>query len=500
MPQSDRSSTTLRTADAAPSAAALIESLRDIGYTFESAIADIVDNAITAGAGNIRILSETAVEEPVVGILDDGTGMTEPELVRAMRLGSGDPLEARAEADLGRFGLGMKSASFSQCRRLTVISRREGTFAGAIWDLDRVRRTDAWEVEVLDTDDGVPFADQLPEDHGTLILWEKTDRLAGGIARNVARRTEHLNRTIAHSERHLTLVFHRFMEDGLRIFLNGRPLKPLDPFASTHPACQPDPEEELHLKDGVVRIQAFTLPHHKATTKAEWEEIGGPEGHLKSQGFWVYRGRRLIIPGSWLGLARQTETSKLCRIRIDIPNTMDPAWKIDVKKASAQLPPAVRDRLKTVAERMAATSRRTYRRRGRRLTDDDRLPLWTRTLKDGGIVYEPNTDHPVLADFRDDLGPEERARFGRVVRILGAGLPIEALHTDMAGQAEEVRAAGIDPEMLEEGLRSIVPALRDQGIAGETIRKMLRDQEPWRSAREEAGKMIDRILAGETTE
>ena len=122
------SATSTRSADATPHAAALIEGLRDIGYSLETALADIADNAVTAGAHRVEILSETTIDEPVIGILDDGKGMTEIGLVAAMRPGSRNPLEARDDPDLGRFGLGMKSASFSQCRRLTVITVRATRF------------------------------------------------------------------------------------------------------------------------------------------------------------------------------------------------------------------------------------------------------------------------------------------------------------------------------------------------------------------------------------
>lgn len=471
----------------------MIESLRDIGYSLDSALADIIDNAITARASKIDIYSETATDNPHVGIVDDGIGMSEAELVEAMRPGSQNPLEARETNDLGRFGLGLKSASFSQCRQLTVISRKEGQTAGAVWDLDRVSRTNRWEIGVLDTFDDVPLIDRLPERHGTLVLWQKADRLGGNIRHDTAKRAEHMNRNLADAERNMRLVFHRFMDDQkfpLRIALNGRLLVPLDPFASRHPACQPGPEEKLQLADGTVKIRGFTLPHHKAMTKAEWEEIGGPEGHLKSQGFWVYRERRLIIPGSWLGLARSSELSKLCRIRVDIPNTMDPIWKIDVKKVSAQLPPAVRERLKKVIERFASTSKRTYRRRGQKLVDENRLPLWRRIQKDGDIVYAPNMDHPVIGDMAARLDDDLRKRFESCILLLGSGLPVESLQADIMGSAETVRAGRVDTETMEHGLDAILSSLLTINISHDTITKMLRDIEPYRSSWDVAEPMI----------
>lgn len=489
-----------RTADATPRASALIESLRDIGYSLDSALADIVDNSITAGARGVHVLSDTAADEPVVAVLDDGRGMTEAELIEAMRPGSRHPGERREGHDLGRFGLGLKSASFSQCRRLTVVSRKDGVLSGAAWDLDEVARTDRWDIEVLDTFNGVPWIDRLGPDHGTLVLWQRLDRMTGGAVHDHNRRIENLNHLLAGAERHLRLVFHRYMEDHrspLAILLNGRVLEPLDPFASGHPAGQAMPEEVLTLAKGDVIIRGYVLPHHKSMARTEWDELGGPEGHLRSQGFWVYRERRLIIAGSWFGLARQAELTKLSRIRVDIPNSMDPDWKIDVKKASAQLPPIVRERLRKVVERFAEVSRRTYTRRGSKLVDEARIPLWVRIPKDGAIIYRPNVDHPALLEFCERLPVDLRAGFDNCVALLGASLPVDALHADMAGSAEAVRAAEASPEAIEQAIEAMVPMLMARGLGLGTIKDMLRGTEPFRSAWSAAERIIDRMMGEE---
>src|SRR3546814_17727335 len=120
--------------------------------------------------------------------------------------------------------------------------------------------------------------------------------------------------------------------------------------------------------------------------------------------------------GGVLGLARQTELTKLCRIRVDISNTMDASWKIDVKKASAQLPPAVRDRMRHIVERFSQTSKRTYQRRGQRLVDEHRMPVWQRMQRDGVIVFRPDPDHPALASFSERLPPELRRGFANCTR------------------------------------------------------------------------------------
>ena len=265
-----------RRADATPHAAALIEGLRDIGYSLETAISDVIDNSITAGARRIQIVTETCSDDPMIAIVDDGQGMTDIELVAAMRPGSRNPLAARDAPDLGRFGLGLKRASFSQCRRMTVVSRKFGKTSAAIWDLDDVAERNIWEVQLPPDVLGIPAIDQLGS-AGTLVLWQKLDRLTGSFSHNVGKRAEVINQRIAETERHLRLVFHRFMEDRppLFIMLNGRVLRPLDPFAQKYSTTISDPEEKLSLAHGDMEIQSFTLPHHTQMSKADWEDVAG---------------------------------------------------------------------------------------------------------------------------------------------------------------------------------------------------------------------------------
>lgn len=490
--------TAIRRTDATPHAAALIEGLRDIGYSLETAICDIIDNSITANAHSIRILSETFCEEPYIAIIDDGNGMTENELIEAMRPGSRNPLSTRDDPDLGRFGLGLKSASFSQCRRLTVISRKFGRTCAAIWDLDDVALRNEWSVQLPDDIAAIPAVVHLGPS-GTLVLWQNMDRISGGCSDNVTRRGEIINQQIADTERHLRLVFHRFMEgkDPLQIFLNGRVLQPLDPFARHNPATIMDPEELLHLADGVVRIQSFTLPHHRQCSKTEWDDIGGPEGHLKTQGFYLYRGRRLILHGTWFRLCRQSELTKLSRVMIDIPNSMDADWKIDVKKSSAQLPPVVRDRLKKVIERIQLGSKRTYRRRGQKLIDGTRLPLWQRIQVEGRISYRPNLDHPALADFASRLPPELQRGFANCIVLVGASLPIETLHADIASHAEQIIPDQVDEDTLAQAVSAMLSILGAQGRDIAEITALMKDIDPFRSTWEDTQRLIAALHSGE---
>jgi hypothetical protein len=488
-------SNSYRRADATPHAAALVEGLRDIGYSLETAIADIIDNSITAGSSQVWLITETQTDDPYVAVIDDGRGMTVDELIAAMRPGSTNPLAVREAPDLGRFGLGLKSASFSQCRRLTVASRNGGTTCAAIWDLDDVAERNDWTVQLPDRFDDIPCIQTLGK-QGTLVLWQKLDRLSGGYSSNPTKRAEIINSRIAESERHLRLAFHRFMEESkpLQIFLNGRKLRPLDPFCQASPATISDPVETLLLDCGTVEIQSYTLPHHKQICKTDWEDVGGPEGHLKSQGFYLYRGKRLILHSTWFGLCRTSELTKLSRVRIDIPNSMDSVWKVDVKKSSAQLPPFVRDRLKRILERIQNGSKRTYTRRGQKLVDTAKLPLWIRIRADGQIRYRPNAEHPTFLAFAAQLHPDMQRAFFNCIALVGASLPIEALHADMAGTAEQIVPDHLDEDTLVQAVQATLGVLMNAGKEMKEIISLMKDVDPFRSAWDDTLRIISTTL------
>ena len=424
-----------------------------------------------------------------MGILDDGKGMTEEELLEAMRLGGRNPLEERDESDLGRFGLGLKTASFSQCRVLTVVTRSQGSTAIARWNLDRISESGRWQVEIPDDMTAVPWVELLGEG-GTLVVWEGLGlgKVHGDSDRDFVRQMDE-------ARSHLELVFHRFLsgEPGRRrvsIEMNNRPLEPFDPFHSSHPATTAGPEERIRVAHANVLVQAFTLPHHGKVTLAEWERYAGPEGYLKNQGFYVYRERRLIIHGTWFGLARQTELTKLARVRIDMPNALDEDWKIDVKKASAQLPPPVRERLRRIIEPLAAGSKRVYRTRGRRLTQENRIPVWSRVQDKNQIFYRINGEHPMVLDLLSRLPPEVQGDFLRVIEVAGASLPMDALFADLGGDTTAVVGAEASEEALRYAVETTFAHLSSTVQSTEDVLTMMRAAEPFRSNWERTEQML----------
>lgn len=467
-----------------PNPACLVESMRDIGYSLGSALADLIDNSITARASSIHIFASPLGSDSQIGILDDGEGMREEVLLEAMRLGSSSPLANREPFDLGRFGLGLKTASFSQCRRLTVVSRVDHRTVSARWDLDHVGKTDKWEVQLLDDLSEVPWISNLGG-QGTLVVWENLRSRSNNPEPNRKEIAE-FNRQFDEALRHLELVFHRYLagEPGnrkLRIAFNNRSLVPFDPFHSRHPATVVGPKEQIRVDGKTIRVQPFTLPHHSKVEPEEWEYYGGPGGYLRNQGFYLYRARRLIIHGTWFGLASQTELTKLARIRIDIPNSLDREWRIDIKKASAQLPPVVRQRLRRIIEPLGATSKRAYRSRGRKRLESDRIPIWHRIEKRDEVYYRINQEHPTITAFTTCLSERQSRDLEDLLEVVGATLPIEALLVDIGRDADGIINNSVSGESLDQLARATFEHLERSLGTREGALATMKVAEPFRA-------------------
>lgn len=449
-----------------PEPSILIESLRDIGYSFESALADIVDNSITAEADDVQIFA-LPVDDFKVAIVDNGQGLSNNELLQAMKLGSTNPRDERKVNDLGRFGLGMKTASFSQCRRLTVVSKKEGEISAFTWDLDIVVRDNKWHVLERKDISNIPFIEHLGST-GTLIIWEKVDRLTGDRGSGRV----NYERVISEAQDHLQLVFHRYLsgETGIKkmsMSVNGRPLIPLDPFNSTNKATQTLPVEQVAPG---VSLQAYTLPHRSNyDSDQEYEKYGLPGGYLKNQGVYIYRAKRLIFYGTWFGLAKKTSLTQLSRVKIDIDNYQDEVWKIDVKKVSAQMPEAVRERVAALAQRIGAPSKKVYKRRGARLTSPDVYPIWVVERSDGKNTYRINRDHPAIASLLASSDENRLREINSVLSLVESSFPKEALYYDLSNNAESVSFPNLNKEDFKDNVVSFFAALSQAGKPDETI-------------------------------
>jgi hypothetical protein len=337
-----------------PSAARLTESLRDIGYDFPSAVADLVDNSITAGATRVEVTVTYDGASSYVMITDDGSGMSANGILEALRFGSRRPY---GRGDLGRYGLGLKTASLSQARTVTVVSRASRNVSIRELSLDTIAEFDDWLIVVPKGRAVHEIArGSLGDGTGAVVIWEQLDRIfqeskpEGGWAR---RRIERLGERAAE---HLSVVFHRFLEGDrvprVDIIVNGEKLQPWNPFALHEPATVPLPEKVFELEvgeaRGEVRLQRFVLPSRNAfSSQAEFERLSGPRKWNRQQGLYIYRANRLVQWGGWAGMRGIDEHLKLARAALDFDTDLDQAFNINVAKMRVSIP----QQLKAIIER-----------------------------------------------------------------------------------------------------------------------------------------------------
>lgn len=364
--------------DISPSAARLTNSLRDIGYDLPTAIADLVDNSIAAGATDVRIDFQYDGAESSISVTDDGSGMSANGVLEALRFGS---RRSYRSGDLGRFGLGLKTASLSQCRRLTVISRRTASPAVTVTrrslDLDLIAEWDEWLIVEDHPSSAVVTAEEglrVGASGGTTVVLEKLDRLLpekiaeGGWGR---RRLTLLSRKTA---QHLGMVFHRFLAglvNGRRITIsvNGDKVLPWDPFArgEEHTEELPPLTLEIPRPAGTreVVLRRFVLPARSGFSTVEaFEGLSGPLKWNRQQGLYIFRADRLVQYGGWNGIRAIDEHTKLARASVDFPTDMDEDFQINVAKMSISLPTEVRAMLEEPIQDLCMRASDRYRRAG----------------------------------------------------------------------------------------------------------------------------------------
>ncbi|MCL1884152.1 MAG: ATP-binding protein, partial [Defluviitaleaceae bacterium] len=424
----------MKTKQLPPYAPTLIESTRAIGYTLEAAIADVIDNSITALSSRVDIFF-FPVGESYIAILDDGCGMNADELDNAMRYGSQNPNEKREANDLGRFGLGLKTASLSQCRTLTVVTKQGEHLEARRWDIDHVIEKDDWSLLILDSEEefnAIPRIDELRKrESGTLVVWENLDRLKIGeinFSRSMARKMDD-------ARTHLSLVFHRYIagEVGIKrlaLSMNNVAIESADPFlVKRNTKIMSD--EILNIEGSNVVINSYILPHVSNLSASDIATLGGKEGLRKQQGFYVYRNKRLLIWGTWFRMIPQAELSKLARVQVDIPNELDALWTLDIKKSTAVPPEEVRNNLGTIIERLAKRSKYTSVYRGKKETSDSIVHVWQRHKgRSGGSFYSINRDHPIV-EILFETAPSAKRTIESLIRLVESNLPLNSLYVDL---------------------------------------------------------------------
>ncbi len=461
-----------------PPAKSLIQGLRCIGYNFSTALADIIDNSISADAKHIQILSNPDDKEPYVVIFDDGHGMGFKELDNAMTLGSNREEKEDSEYELGRFGLGLKSASFSQCLRLTVASKNCNRINAMRYDLKKIQEKNEWLLDILDSDeiDSSPEIDLLKNaNSGTLVIWQCFDKI---MEASDSFKNSFIN-TIGAAKSHIELIFHRFW-DEIEISFNGHRIEKRDPFLTNAPNHQEGRTMTINVDSQEIFVTPFVLPYANSLTEENKRMLGNPKSIYDDQGFYIYRNRRLIIWGSWLRMKIRSEFNKLARVRVDIPSTLDSLWMLDVKKSSAKIPDKIKDQLQISIKDSIVRSKREVKYPGK-IESEAECPLWHRIdLHGGNVKYEINRkDNPLYATLVDMLDDKQLIALNTYLDKVEEFIPKGLIVSDNADSLNIINSdVDADEEDLIEKILFLAECSNNQEIAvcrlleGQTFEKI----------------------------
>lgn len=458
---------------AIPSAYNIISSNRSIGYSLSAAIADIIDNSLSAGASKIELYAP-AGPSPVLMITDNGYGMDMDALADAMTFGGRINCDAvRDLNDLGRFGMGLKTASLSQCRRLEVITKQNGKYIGGCWDLDYLKKNDSWEFLVINEEDckekvSETMLIKAEVENGTTVIWSKFDRLKESSSDLMTA----FDSLMDSSVKKLELIFHRYLkgEEDLpkvEITYNRNKLVPNDPFLSDKTPTIATPVE-TDINGSKVYMLSHKLMHPDCYSTEELNRLCLGSSLIETQGFYVYRTKRLIDYGTWFGMVPKLEKTKLSRVQIDIPNTLDSEWSLDIKKSHIIPPQVIRRELRNIIERNRENSSKTFRSKKKK--DDTLYPYWKPEKvagKDGGVKYHINKEHPMISSFLGKL-PDDlmRNEFKIILSNIAKFFPFSSLELDFQNNEKIINS---DREIIDKEMSAELKFLYGNGLSVKEI-------------------------------
>lgn len=423
-----------------PRADILVEAMRSMGYTFESALADVIDNSITAEATRIDI--DFNPNSNIISIFDNGKGMSYDELIEAMRWGSKDPLIKRDKDDLGRFGLGLKSASLSQCRKLTVISKKDDIVKSLSWDLDIIRRTGEWNIVENDMNiirKQYNIEKLYSNKNGTIVIWENFDKFE---ARNKDL-THTIENALDYACDYLSLVFHIFINENLVITVNSRALPKIDPFLSKNSFTQSLKTENVIIKDKNgfstnIEVTPYVLPHFSSLSNEDKLILGKHDNFRNRQGFYVYRNKRLLIWGTWFRMTTNNELYKNARVKVEIPNTLDDIWNIDIKKSTASIPSLIKSKLFFSVKESIEKSEKIYTKRAVNTNIHKGFNvIWSSYIEGKKSYHKINRELPMLTKFSDTLDQNQIEILEIILSNIESSLPKYEIYTNLSKGIDE---------------------------------------------------------------
>jgi len=466
----------------------LIKSISEQGYSLEAAIADLIDNSVTANSSVIQVLVDTETEPFQLFLADNGDGMSAHELVNNMQFPSSNPEGVRSLEDLGRFGLGMKAASFSQTRKFTVISRKKGDdkYFGLTWDVDHLVQTKKWELLVnteLEIDGLIKDFNKLNKDFNgcisnfspnTIVIWSGLYKFEKYL-KEYNRKKSLYREVVQNTTEHLAIVFHRFLDNThnpLTIRVNNSHIRPFNPFPESQQSLRKLEFRQRGFGNDNIKLEGFILP--SSSIKESQQPNSGwttpNKSLLDMEGVYIYRSNRLIIYGGWNGLIRKAPRLQLARLRVDIGNKADHLLHLNVAKSQVIIPHDLVEAFKGYIKELTSEAEKEFFNRGIRKFDNKPNSKDVKFLKkihsNKGPLLELNHEFPLLKEIVNSCENKQKKQMLLLIRMINTTInKIRGTHENLPYyQCQEAKGK----ELLD-----IVLSMKSEGFSGELIKKNL---------------------------
>jgi len=472
--------------DVTPNPEYLIKSIAEQGYSLESALADLIDNSISANANQVEVLIKTDEEPFILYLTDNGDGMDEKTLKTSMHFPSTSPDTSRKSDDLGRFGLGMKTASFSQTRKFTVLARKKGTtqYQARTWDLEALK-DNKWqlivnsqaEIEKIVSAYKKQSNDNLGQfkihEPNVIIVWYGLYKYEEYLEEENRRKA--LKREITEvTTDHLSLVFHRFMESKkqhLKLRVNNKQLQPFNPF----------PEKNLRsvefkqkgFGNDSIKLEGFILPSYSIEETNESNITKWTTKYrslLDMEGIYIYRANRIILFGGWNGLIKKAPRLQLARLRVEIGNGVDHLLHLNVAKSQVIIPHDLKDAFESYINELKDEAKKEFFNRGVNKfpkKSQSQESLFVRNPSNKGVLLEVNSEFPIVTQLQQELSTQGQAQLKILLKMINTQISdIKQTHEDRVFLGIEQ-----DNNITTDELLTTIRALIKSGIAPQIIKK-----------------------------
>lgn len=430
--------------EANPNPEYLIKSIAEQGYSLETSLADLMDNSISAKADKIEVLIKMDEEPFKLFLADNGEGMDEDTLKASMQFPSNSPEFIRGGSDLGRFGLGMKTASFSQTRCFTVLSRKKGEqkYSGRTWDVEYLKKEKEWRLLVNSSEEiekllfsfselSKSFLGQFESfEANTIVIWNGLYKFQNYLEE--ANRQNALKKEITEvTSDYLSLVFHKFMEREkfpINIRINNKILSPFNPFPVQEPDFRPIAYKQRHFSTDTIKMEGFVLPSRSIdeSRKGITNWTTKNRGLMDMEGIYIYRSDRIILFGGWNGLIKKAPRLQLARLRVEIGNSVDHLLHLNVAKSQIVIPHDLKKAFERYIEELKIEAEKEFFNRGIRdfsnNKQQNRESLFERKASNKGVLLELNNEFPLLKEIKQDLSKEQSAKFNLVLRMINTAI------------------------------------------------------------------------------